>query len=64
MVTHKHELYENVIELGPRRIGKVAGFPVIYLPKELLPKLYGKKVMVIIEMLPENLESNLNREKG
>jgi len=44
--------YEEVIEIGPRKISKLSKIPVIYLPQEFLP-LYGKRVMVVLKVLPE-----------
>ncbi|MEM4938618.1 MAG: hypothetical protein QXX69_03620 [Sulfolobales archaeon] len=44
--------YEEVIEIGPRKISRISKFPLIYLPQEFLP-LYGKRVMVVLKVLPE-----------
>lgn len=54
---HRYKLYEDVIELGPRKIGKTSGWPVIYLPKEFV-SLHKRKVMVTIKLLPEPEKEN------
>jgi len=47
--------YEDVIEIGPRKVSRISKYPLIYLPQELLP-LYGKRVMVVLKVLPERKE--------
>jgi len=47
------DIYELVIEVGPRRIARIGNWPGIYLPKQLMA-LRGRKALITVKVLREN----------